>query len=69
MELIFFLFGVLAGIILTRLFTNRDAIYGVIEIDHEDDSVKVHMTSEELRNRKKKRAVFKLDHDANFSRD
>lgn len=69
MEFIFFLIGVLSGIALDKLLSRKDKIYGIIEVDHIAEACKVLITSDELSNRKNKKAVFKIDHNANFSRD
>ena len=61
--------GVLIGILIDRSFTNKNTIYGIIEVDHFMDECKVHITSDDLRDVRKKRAVFMLDHNGKFSRD
>lgn len=69
MEIIIFMGGALLGSIFTTLFKDRSETYGIIEIDHTYEECKVHLTSRELLNRKKKKAIFEIDHDAKFSRE
>lgn len=69
MEFLFLLGGVLIGVIIATVFSRRESIYGIIEIDHETEQCRSRITNDELMNRKTKRAVFVVTHDAKISRE
>lgn len=69
MEFIFFVGGVVLGIILTLIHKSREKIHGVIHIDHNTEQCVFCLTNEELSNRKTKTAVFVVNHDATLSRE
>ena len=69
MEFIFFIGGVLLGIIGTMIFKSRERIHGVVNIDHETEQCIFSLTSNQLSDRKNKIAVFYINHDANISRE
>lgn len=69
MELLIFIGGVALGIISVTLFKRKDKIYGIVEVDHSTEMCKFRITSDELSNRKNKKAVFKIEHEANISRE
>lgn len=72
MEIIFLIGGILSGFISGILWQiisdNRYKTYGIIDIDHNTAQCKIHITSEELANRKTKKAIFTINHDAIISR-
>lgn len=68
-NLLIWLGGFVGGIMVSLLFDVFTKTHGVIEIDHNDYSCRVHMTSKEITNPKTKKAIFKIDHDADFSRN
>ena len=69
MPFILFLLGVAVGISWTIWFEGRKKIQGFIDVDHDTDQCIVRMTSEDLRNRKRKKAIFYINHDATISRE
>lgn len=69
MELLFFIGGVVLGVILTVIYKNREIVHGIIYVDHRTEQCKVNIRSAELSNTKKKIAVFVIDHNAEISRE
>lgn len=69
MEFLFFIGGLLIGILVMKIMRNKERIHGVIDIDHNTEQCKFHITSFEMSNRKKKIAVFYINHDANISQE
>ena len=69
MEFIFFAGGVIVGTVVTTIFKNSKRTCGIIEVDHSNNLCKVHITSAELSDRKTKKAIFKIDHEANISQE
>lgn len=69
MNILFFIGGVLLGVIFSRILRNRERIHGVIHIDHTTEQCVFNITSNELSNPKKKIAVFVINHDAEISRE
>ena len=51
------------------LFKDRSEACGIIDVDHTYEQCKVRLTSRELLNRKKKKVIFMINHDAKFSRE
>jgi len=69
MGLVLFIVGFVVGVTFTMIFRKKDKIYGVIEVDHETEMVKFHISSFELGDYKTKKATFKVSHDATISRE
>lgn len=69
MEVLIFIGGLVLGTTLTMIYRARERIHGIVHIDHNTEQCIFSMTSEELMNRKKKIAVFVINHDANISRE
>ena len=69
MEFIFFLGGLLLGILIMRRMRNKEKIHGVVDIDHRTEQCVFHITSNEMSDRKKKIAVFYINHDAEISQE
>ena len=69
MEFIFLAGGVVIGSVITAIIKDRNKICGVIDVDHNNVMCKIRITSDELSNRRTKRAVFKINHDAKISRE
>ena len=69
MEFLYFIGGVLLGVVFMKIRSARERIHGVIEVDHQTEQCKIHITSEELSNPKKKIAAFVIKHDAKISRE
>ena len=60
--------GVILGIIISRIMRNRERIHGIVHVDHETEQCIFSLTSADLSDRKKKIAVFVINHNANISR-
>ena len=69
MEIIFFVVGILIGILITIKLNKRERIHGIIYVDHKTEQCKFQITSDELSNRNKKIAVFYIDHNATISQE
>lgn len=69
MSILMFLGGVIVGITFTMIFKSRERIHGMIHIDHNTEQCVFNITSDQLSNRKKKIAVFYINHDAELSRE
>ena len=69
MEFIFLIGGTLLGIAVMKILNSGERIHGIIHVDHETEQCVFNITSEELSNRKKKIAVFVINHDAKISRE
>lgn len=69
MELLYLAGGVFIGAAFCAFLENRTKSHGVIEVDHNTEQCKVCMTSVDLSNRKTKKVLFKVNHDANISRE
>jgi len=67
MNLLFFIMGMLLGITIMKIRRDRERIHGIIHIDHETEQCIFSITSKELSDRKKKIAVFMINHDADIS--
>ena len=61
--------GAIGGIIYQIIRTNKHRICGFIDVDHTNGMCKVRITSDELDNRKVKKVVFNVNHDAKISRE
>ncbi len=68
MELFIFLGGILLGIICTLVYKSRERIHGVIHVDLSTEQCVFEITSDQLSDRKKKIAVFYINHNADISR-
>ena len=69
MEILLFVGGVISGIIFALIYKSRERIHGIVHIDHETEQCIFSLTSTQLSDRKKKIAVFLINHDAKISRD
>lgn len=67
--LICYLIGVIIGIILATVFYRRRKIAGIIDVDHQNGTCQIHITSDELANRRNTKVIFTINHDANLSRE
>jgi len=67
MIFIFFIGGLLIGVLIMKIIQRRERIHGVIDVDHNTEQCMVHITSGELSDRKKKIVVFLINHNANIS--
>ena len=48
---------------------NNHKIYGVIEVDHRNNLCVARLTSNDLAERRPKKVMFKVNHNANLSRE
>ena len=62
MELLFFLGGLLFGILISSLIHISKISYGTITIDEEKEVCNIAMNTEELVNRKTKQIMLKVVH-------
>lgn len=69
MAFLYFIGGVIIGVIGALIFRSRERIHGIIHVDHESEQCIFSLTSQELLKRNKKIAVFVINHDANISRE
>lgn len=69
MGLLYFVGGVVIGIVLTMIFKRRYKTYGIIEVDHQSELCKVRLTSNELQDRKTTKVIFDVKHDATIISD
>lgn len=69
MELIFTTGGMIVGFIVGRIIERRNKIHGIVEVDHNTQQCIFRITSEELSNRKAKKVIFAINHDAEISRE
>lgn len=69
MEVLIFIGGAILGVIFTLIFKARERIHGIVHIDHNTEQCVFSLTSAELSNRKKKIAVFVINHNADISRE
>lgn len=69
MEFIFFLVGIVVGIVFMIIRQRTEIIHGIVHVDHETESCSFSLISNQLADRKKKKAVFLINHDAQISRE
>lgn len=69
MEILIFLGGVILGFIFSKFSKRQEKTYGFIDVDHETGLCRVRITSGELSNHKTRKAMFRINHDANISRE
>ena len=69
MGILYFLGGVIVGTVITIIFRVRTKTYGVIKVDHNIEACFIELKSQDLLNRKTKKAMFDVDHNANLSRE
>lgn len=67
MEIICFIGGVVISTIV-HIAINRK-IYGVIDVDHKNNLCVARVTSNDLAERRPKKVMFKVNHNANLSRE
>lgn len=61
--------GFIAGFVYTFIYDITHKTCGIIHIDHDTEQLLVQITSDELSNRKVKKVVFTVNHDAEISRE
>lgn len=68
--LIYMGIGLILGAVIILIIDHRDKkIYGVIDIDHNTELCKFHISSDELGNRRNTKAIFIINHEASISRE
>ena len=61
--------GAIIGVLTVMLIALNYKTHGVIDIDHSTQQCKFRISSADLSDRKTKKAVFKINHEAIISRD
>lgn len=69
MAFLYFIGGVILGVVGALIFRSRERIHGIIHVDHDTEQCIFSLTSQELLKRDKKIAVFVINHEANISRE
>jgi hypothetical protein len=69
MEFIFFMIGIIVGIVFMVFRQKNEKIHGIVHVDHETESCIFSITSDQLADTSKKRAVFFINHNAQISRE
>ena len=69
MDIMFFVGGIVVGVLLTKIFSPSYKICGSGEVDERNGMCRVHVTDEGLSDRSIKKAIFTIQHDANISRE
>ena len=69
MPFIFFIGGLLLGIIIMKIVRDKERIHGIVDVDHNTEQCIFHISSGEMSNRKKKIVKFYINHDANISQE
>lgn len=69
MEYLFLVLGLLLGVTFSKILRDRERIHGVVHVDHDSEQCIFSITGDQLSNRKKKIAVFVINHDAVISRE
>jgi hypothetical protein len=69
MEFIFFLFGIIVGVIFMVFRKRNETIHGIVHVDHKNERCAFSITSNQLIDTSKKTAVFYINHDAELSRE
>lgn len=64
-----YLLAVIGGFIVGFSFSKSKKIHGIIDVDHKNQSCSIRVTTDDLVNRKNKKAVFLINHDATLSRE
>jgi hypothetical protein len=67
--ILIFLIGFTCGVVFTIIFKRIKEVHGMIDIDQSTGLCRFRITSDKLANNKKKYAIFKIDHNAEISRD
>lgn len=69
MEFIFLLIGFLTGVVAFSIIKRKNEIHGNIDIDNVTGLCRFKITSNKLADPHKKYAIFKINHNAEISRD
>ena len=65
--LLFFILGIIVGMIILKIITNSRTVTGVVQIDHETGLCRFKITNETLSNHKCQKVIFNVQHDAKIS--
>lgn len=65
---LYIIIGVIIGSVLTNIIFYWNKAFGVIVVDHHTQQCIAKMNYEELTEKKKKYALFKIDHNGDLSR-
>lgn len=65
--LLFFILGIIVGMIILKIITNSRTVTGVVQIDHETGLCRFKITNETLSNPKCQKVIFDVHHDAKIS--
>lgn len=68
MEFIYFMVGIIIGIIFMKILQRNEVIHGIVHVDHNTEQCIFSLTSDQLSDRTKKTAVFVINHNAEISR-
>lgn len=68
-EVLLYIFGVISGIAMCKVYLYFYTPYGVIDVDVESGMCACKITSTEIANPKVKRVLFKVKHDAHIIDD
>ncbi len=66
---LYFIGGLIVGILIMTIINIRKTIYGIIDVDTKTGMCGVRISSSELANPKYKKVMFKINHDADISRE
>jgi len=69
MEFIFLVGGIIIGVIIMVIKLRNEKIHGIVHVDHKTEQCIFSITSDQLVDRKKKIAVFVINHNAEISRE
>ena len=61
--------GAVIGSVIEKLMKKHTKTHGVIDVDHNTEQCKIRITSAELSDRRTKKAIFTINHDAKISRE
>lgn len=61
--------GAIIGILFITFLALHGKTHGVIDVDHNTEQCRFRITSAELSDRRTKKAIFKVNHDAKISRE
>ena len=65
--LLFFILGIIVGMIILKIITNSRTVTGVVQIDHETGLCRFKITNETLSDTKCQKVIFDVQHDAKIS--
>lgn len=65
--LLFFILGIIVGMIILKIITNSRTVTGVVQIDHETGLCRFKITNETLSSPKCQKVIFDVQHDAKIS--